>query len=448
MLQKFLQDGLDLHKKGDFKQALFHYNRLLNLNPFDETLLFLTSDAYMREEHNGLAICLLSTLLQHNPERADAWCNLGTAFRKENFRSEAKDCWTKALELAGDTVEVCSNMASLYADAGQPTMAIFWLTKALKIDPDNIQAHWLKALALLTQSKWHTAWDEYEYRTKLENWDSRKTLDIPRWDGKPVSHLYIHGEQGVGDEIMFLSLINEVIPHAKKITLEVHKKVAELARQTWPDIHVITKETAGDYDAKIPIGSLATLYRRNKMQFSGKPYLTPSPERVEYYRQELKKLGEAPYIGVTWIGGLKATRIEDRSIPAAQIKAFQKFTCVSVQYEDTNPMISAERESIGLHKINDLCVGGDLAEQAALFKALDAVITVQQTAVHVAGAVGTPCYVMLNDSPQWRYGLDETMPWYESVKLYRKNPDWPITKIIEELDAHFSGIYGTKQKAA
>jgi regulator of sirC expression with transglutaminase-like and TPR domain len=435
MFQRFLNEGLELHKQGNFKQALFHYNRLLNLNPFDETLLFLTADAYMREEHNGLAVNLLTNLIQHNPERSDAWCNLGTAYRKENFRDKAKYCWTKAIDLAGDTVEVCSNMASLYADAGQPTLALFWVQKALKCDPENIQAHWLKALALLTQAKWKAAWDAYSYRTKLENWDSRKTIEVPQWDGKPVNNLYIHGEQGVGDEIMFLSLINDAIPKAKKITLEVNKKVAEIVRQTWPDIHVVTTETKGDYDAKIPMGSLAALYRRNGKDFTGEPYLTPSPERVEHYRNELKKLGPTPYIGLTWLGGLKATRIEERSLPVTDLKPFQKYTCVSVQYEDTNPLLAKERESIGLHKINDLCVGGDLSEQAALFKALDAVVTVQQTAVHVAGAVGTPCYAMLNESPQWRYGLQDRMPWYKSVKLFRKDGEWPIYQVMEALDA-------------
>lgn len=435
MLQKFLQEGLELHKNGQFKQALFHYNKLLNLNPFDETLLFLTADAYMREEHNGLAVNLLTNLLQHNPDRSDAWCNLGVAYRKENQKAKAKFAWDKAIETGGDSDEVCCNMASLYADSGEPDKALEWTKRALKVNPNSVQAHWLKALALLTQAKWDKAWDAYEYRAKLDNWDSRKTLEVPRWDGKPVNHLYIHGEQGVGDEIMFLSLIDEVLPKVGKITVEVNKKVAEIVRQTWPQVNVVTEEAQGDYDAKIPMGSLATLYRRTAQSFPGTPYLKPSAERVEYYRNKLKELGPAPYIGLTWLGGLKNTRIEERSIPVSDLKPFQKYTCVSVQYEDTNPLLAKERESIGLHKINDLCIGGDLSEQAALFKALDAVVTVQQTAVHVAGAVGTKCYVLLNNSPQWRYGQKDTMPWYKSVKLFRKQEEWPIYDVMETLDA-------------
>lgn len=433
-MQDIFNQAFESHKQGDFKKAIFIYNRLLNLTPSDETLLFLISDAYMREDSNGLAINLLTNLLRNNPERADAWCNLGTAYRKENNRVEAERCWLKAIELAGDTVETCGNMASLFADNGQPEKALEWTKRALKIDPKHVQANWLKSLALLTQGNWQKGFEAYEYRQKLENWDSRKSIEAPIWDGKKTEHLYIHGEQGVGDEIMFLSCLNEILPLANKVTIEVNKKVAEIVRQTWSGINVVTKETVGDYSAKIPIGSLAVMLRKNG-KFNAKPYLKPSPERVEHYRKALKALGVGPYIGLAWLGGLKATRIEDRTIQPEQFKPIMdKYTCVSVQYEDTNPMIAKERERVGLAKINDLCVGGDLAEQAALFAALDAVVTVQQTAVHVAGAVGTPCHVLLSNNPQWRYGQQDTMPWYESVKLYRKDGDqWAVNRILEEL---------------
>ncbi len=433
-MQEIFDQAFTAHKAGEFKKAIFIYNRLLNLKPDDETILFLLSDAYMREEFNGLSINLLNNLLRNNPVRADAWCNLGTAYRKENNRPEAEKCWTKAIELAGDTVETCGNMASLYADNGQPDKALEWTKRALKIDHNHVQANWLKSLALLTKGEWLKGFEAYEYRQKLEGWDSRKSIEVPIWNGKKTKHLYIHGEQGVGDEIMFLSCLDEILPLAEQVTIEVNKKVAEIVRQTWKNITVVTTETIGDYSAKVPIGSLAAMNRKTG-KFNTNNYLKPSAERIEYYRSALKELGEAPYIGVAWLGGLKATRIEDRTIQLEELKPIlDKYTCVSVQYEDTNPILPIERERVGLHKINDLCIGGDLAEQAALFAALDAVVTVQQTAVHVAGAVGTPCYVLLPNNAQWRYGQKDAMAWYKSVKLYRKNGnEWPVKNILKDL---------------
>lgn len=426
------QQALDLHKQGRFDEAAALYNRILNRKPFDETLLFLLADLYLRQECNGLAINLLMNLLQNNPKNAEAWCNLGIGFRKENDYASAKGAWMKAIAEGGETVEVCSNLATLYADRAEPLKAIHWCDKALAIDPDNVEARWQKALATLTLKNWKDGWALYEWRQKLAHWDSRKSVNVPAWDGSEVDHLYIHGEQGVGDEVMFASMLPYV--KAKKVTIEVNAKLAKLIKSTYPEWDVVTEETDGDYDAKIPIGSLNTLFDK----FNEGAYFAPEAERVSYYREELKKLGPGPYIALTWMGGTKATRVEDRSIRLEELKPIMdKFTCVSAQYE-SNHMVEIERKKAGLHKINDECIGGDLAEQAALFAACDAVVTVQQTAVHVAGAVGAKTYAMIGSHPHWRYGVEgESLPWYGSVRLYRQKEDWEsvIAKVLADLKA-------------
>jgi predicted nicotinamide N-methyase len=71
----------------------------------------------------------------------------------------------------------------------------------------------------------------------------------------------------------------------------------------------VTVETPGQYDAKIPIGSLMVMFGMNRT-----PYLKPDEELVESYRKELKKLGPGPYIAVTWHGGSKQTRVVDRTM--------------------------------------------------------------------------------------------------------------------------------------
>lgn len=448
MYQEFFDEALKLHKAGEFQKAIGMYNRLLNRAPFDTTLQFMLADAFSRAECNGIAINLLHNLLQEKPDFSEAWCNLGVAYRKEDFFKQAETSWNKAIELSGDSVEVCSNMASMFADHGEPEKTLEWCKRALACDPENNDAHWHKSLAYLTMGNFVEGFEEYEHRRQLAHWDSRKNIDVQSWDGTYVDHLYIHGEQGVGDEIMFLSLLDEVKPLVGKVTLELNKKVIEIAQLTWPCIEIVETEqeaieTGNRYDAKIPIGSLARMFRKNG--FPGLAYLKPDHKKVEFYKNELRKLGKPPYIGLAWIGGMKSTRISDRSLNLAELKPFMdKYTCVSVQYSDTNPMIDPERQSLGLVKLDDSCIGKNLADQAALFMALDAVVTVQQTAVHVAGATGTPCYAMIPHNPQWRYGLKDTMPWYSSVKLFRKPPEakWAETvqHVMERLDVDFAGI--------
>ena len=442
MFQDFVAQAIEIHKKGDYPRAVEMYNRVLNREPTNNSLRFLMADALLRMEWNGLAANLLKLQIQDEPDNELALCNLGVAYRKENFYEQAKMCWEKCIALKGDSVEVCANMATLYADSGKPKDALGWLERALKVDPENVEAHWQKALALLTMGDFSEGWKYYEWRKKLSFYDNRDCVEAPVWDGLATNHLYIHGEQGVGDEIMFLSLVDEARKSAKHVTLEVNRKVAAIARQTWPDIDVVTDATPGDYSAKVALGSLAGMYRQNIRDFPGRAYLKPDPRRVEFYRSRLEEFGKPPYAALAWVGGIKQTRVVDRSMGLVTLKPIMdKYSCVSAQYNDRNPMIDADAKQNGLKKINEESAGGDLAEQAALFKAVDAVVTVQQTAVHVAGAVGAPCFALIAHNPQWRYGMQgASMPWYGSVQLFRKpeGGEWPVGSVLKALGREFA----------
>jgi ADP-heptose:LPS heptosyltransferase len=83
-------------------------------------------------------------------------------------------------------------------------------------------------------------------------------------------------------------------------------------------------------------------------------------------------------------------------------------------------------------------MAADLEDTAALIDELDLVISVQTAAVHIAGALGKPCWVMVPRRPHWRYGMEgDRMPWYESVKLYRQKQDWAgvVNRIAADLNA-------------
>jgi tetratricopeptide (TPR) repeat protein len=445
-----LTQALGLHQAKRFDEASRLYNALLNRNPFDEALLFLLGDLYLRTEQSGLAVNLLTNLLQIKPDHGEAWCNLGIGYRLEDRYDEAIRCWNKALELQGDTVQVCSNMAGLYSDRADPSNALAWINRALAIDPTMIEAHWQRGLSMLTLRNWAEGWPEYEYRLKLENFDTRKSIDLPYWDFSPTEHLYIHGEQGIGDEVMFLSCLEDVLPLAKRVTLEVNAQVAAIAKQTWPEITVVTDvaQAKEPYTAKVALASLAARFRRSERAFPGIAYLRPSDALVRSYRAKLAALGPRPWIALAWHGGSKRTRVEDRSMGVDLLKPIiERYTCVSGQYEHTNPYVAADRAAVKLHKIDDDCCGKDLHAQAALFKAVDAVVTVQQTAVHVAGAVGAQTFVMVNSRPHWRYHITGQMPWYKSVELIRQKQagEWaPVIKIVEDNLAYLARVHRAK----
>ncbi len=69
---------------------------------------------------------------------------------------------------------------------------------------------------------------------------------------------------------------------------------------------------------------------------------------------------------------------------------------------------------------------------------MDVVVTVCTSVAHLAGGMGKPVFVLLNTSPDWRWGRDgETTPWYPSMRLFRQTRfgDWsgPVAKVVREL---------------
>lgn len=52
---------------------------------------------------------------------------------------------------------------------------------------------------------------------------------------------------------------------------------------------------------------------------------------------------------------------------------------------------------------------------------MDYVVSVQNTNVHLSGALGKKCFALINSNPEWRYGINgDELPWYRSVKLIRQ----------------------------
>ncbi len=80
----------------------------------------------------------------------------------------------------------------------------------------------------------------------------------------------------------------------------------------------------------------------------------------------------------------------------------------------------------------------DYDDTAALVAGLDYVVTTCTSVVHLAGAMGIPCYVLRNKHYTWRYAHD--MPWYNSVHVIHCDGDWDkgmeeVIKLIQLREA-------------
>lgn len=436
--EALMREGIEFHRMGNLPEAASRYQALLNCDPHNPGLLYLLGDIACRQGNNGVAIALLEASV-FTKLSSEALTALGCAYRAENFYAEAEMAWKRGLTIQ-ETPELYNNLASSYADHGQPEIAMGYVTKALALDPLNVNAKWNRSLALLTQSDWRGGWADHDCRfdPAVQTVSKRRDHNCPEWDGTPGKRLAIHGEQGVGDEVMFLSMLGEVLKLCPDSVVEVEPRLMDLVERTF-GIPTYGTEKAmraheKPFDAVVALGSLGRLFRNETKDFPGTPYLVPDPERVEYWRRQYAMRGPRPFIGVAWQGGTKQTRIAQRTVSSKDLAFCKRGTAISLQYGPFGKP-GADEQGFLYFKESD---GSNLDELAAMVAACDAVVTVAQTLVHVAGGVGVQTHVLTPLHSSWRYGLSDRMPWYNSVTLHRQRApdDWanPLAECKKAID--------------
>lgn len=437
--QAVFQKGIDLHRVGNLTEAALCYNQILNREPYNPGVLYLMGDIAVRQGANGVAINLLTNSITIKPS-VEAYTALGVAYRHENYYAEAEDAWREGLKLQ-ETAELYNNIASIYSDHGEPEKALALVNRSLELTPGNPNARWNKSLALLTSQRWGEAWEHHEQRfsPSVQSVSTRRNFGCPVWGGQHVARLAVHGEQGLGDEVMFMSMLGEASQRCDQLIIEVEPRLMDLVQRSFPQAAVYGNEKAmkaheAPFDAAVPLGSLGMFFRQQNADFPGTPYLVPDPERVEYWRRQFAMQGPRPFIGVAWQGGTKETRILQRTVKANNLQFCKRGTVISLQYGD-HAELEAVKQGFLYYPESK---GKDIDDLAAMVAACDAVVTVAQTLVHVAGAVGVPTHVLTPLHSSWRYGMNDTMPWYASVKLHRqkKADDWgnPLAEVKREID--------------
>jgi ADP-heptose:LPS heptosyltransferase len=167
-------------------------------------------------------------------------------------------------------------------------------------------------------------------------------------------------------------------------------------------------------------------------------YLKPA----SFYPRSSKKR-----IGIAWFGGTLRTHEELRNARPEAWKEFLDLDAdfVSLQYGPREH----EAERIGVSHDSDVI--GDLDSLAALIKSCDLVISVCNTTIHMAGALGVPCLILTPHAPAWRYGLQgEKMVWYDSPVMIRQKKGESWGSVIQRAKARCAdyGIVPRPQFAA
>jgi|GEM_PF-2040667 len=426
--------------------------------PDDPNLLYTAGNCALVRHDDDRAREFFERCAALAPSYLPPLLNLGFLHRRNQRLDEARRVLRAAAALAPRNPVVWLNLTATYVNEGEPVAGEAVAREALRRCPESPHIRWNLGLLLLEQGRWREGWQEYAHRlaagiVKAPRY-GRDGARPPRLHGidaiAPGQTVVCHGEQGIGDEILFAGLLGEFIADVRRrgsrIILDCNPRLRTLWQENFCTGDGVVSlmptdvplDSAGRIDWVAPIGDLAGFYRNEARDFPDRRgYLTVSPERVAAIRESLSVHARGrPLVGLAWTGGLDHTHAVYRRIPLAEwLPVLRQDACfVSLEYRDRQAEIDTLRERHGIAMVSLPAVTQhrDYRETFHLVAALDLVITVPTSVLHVAGALGRPCQVVMHPRAAWREcSRDRSLPWYpgthERFVRAPDDPNWAAT---------------------
>lgn len=397
---------------------------------YSEMALFMVGYIMMQCEHYGFAYHIYQRCAQLKPGISEVWSNMGMCLEHSDLE-EAKKLFQKAYRIKEDNASAYANEALMWLQTANPQRCIELCDEALKHDPDLKAAIHNKGLAQLMLRQWGEGWKNYHDTLGVKHREKRD-YGLPEWAGEP-GKIIVYGEQGVGDEIMFASCLAD-LSKTNDIILDVDSRLESLFNRSFDfpvygtryQSNTPLMDDHADADYQCAIGQLPHFYRNAESDFPGTPFLKADPEQQIMWRALFDSL-PGKKIGIAWRGGLEKTGGKRRSMTLDDI---------SPLFNDIDTFISLEYKPVDEDELNRHNIksypwatlkGSNMDHLAALISELDYVVSCCTAVIHVAGALGVPCYCLVPDSPTYRYHLSGDFPWYNSVKLIRQKGTWRET---------------------
>jgi tetratricopeptide (TPR) repeat protein len=435
--------GRVLQDKEQFDEAVACYRKALQIDPNLADAHNNIGTILLEKEQFDEAMSYCQKALQIDPNLADAYNNIGIILRSKEQLDEAMSYCNKALELNPGLYKAYHTLGGILQEKARFDEAITCYQKALKLNPGDADVHFGLGSAFMQLGNLKQGWKEYEWRWKTKDFVERSctrepgNFSQPLWDGSSLKGktLLIYSEQGVGDEIMFASCFQDVIDQAALCTVECDRRLIPIFSRSLPK--AVFVERVKDYDISssqypktdfvIPIGSLPKYVRTDFGSFpQKKSYLIPDAEKVRFWRDRLKTLGEGLKVGLSWRGGMIPKVMRKRSVMLERwirIFSLSGIHFINLQYGDCAKEIQDVKDKLGvtIHDWEDADPLKDLDNFAAQISALDLVISVDNSTVHMAGALGAPVWVLLPFACDWRWMREfEDTPWYPAMRLFRQ----------------------------
>jgi hypothetical protein len=335
---------------------------------------------------------------------------------------------------------------------GRLDEAEFSLTAALTKDPTGFEPLHFLAVLRMQQGRRREALDlvnralrqqsrspealalQGELRSQIECEPDKPApcgrSDQPRWNGDYVAGtLLVSGEHGLGEQILYASMLPDLAAHADNIVVEVDPRLVGLFARSFPKMRVVAVgSAAGESDVQVPMAGLTRRLRPDRDAFPRREqgFLVPDKARASALRERLAGDGRL-VVGLSW-KSRNAKFAKARSaclLDFASVLRMPNCRFIDLQYGDTRAECQAVAREIGVHvqQLGDIDNSQDVDGLAALMTACDIVVSVSNATAHLAGAIGRPTWAFVphgQAGPWYWFEAGDDSPWYPHLRVKRR----------------------------
>jgi tetratricopeptide (TPR) repeat protein len=453
--------GLCRRELGEIDVAETAYRRALALRPGHAIAHFNLGNLLADREGHAEAAEQYAAAVAANPRAIDAWLGLARALDAQTALRDAPAELLAALrrlrpESCSGRVEVLLGFARVGLQLGWWTEARAYAEAASALRPDDPHVRFALALALLACGEDAAAWPWFEARleTDPEN-GSAAFVDIatPRLRSLAEARgkrVLILPEQGYGDCLQFHRWVPALASNCAELTVLADSTQVSLLQASGSSV-ASQQEPIPPHDAHCYVMSLPFLLGATRHQPPApRAYLRAPSAALERWRAWFGNDRE-PRVGINWAGNPRHAQDAYRSLPQGELAALTAVSGVrfySLQkYTGDAAAQTQALAALGIVDLNALI--DDFGDAAGLMGNLDLVITVDTATAHLAGALGTPLWLLLPSVCDYRWAADgETSAWYPEARIFRQAAPRAWAPIVAEVAAELAAWRDQRVTAA
>jgi tetratricopeptide (TPR) repeat protein/ADP-heptose:LPS heptosyltransferase len=434
---------------GQYNLAIMKFSEALDIQPSNSQLFYSRGIAYDNLKQYDFAIKDYDQAIKIDVNFESAYSNKSGVLTNLNLYQEAIECINCAIKINPNNPINYNKKAFILEEMKDFNGAISNYDQAIKIQPDFSEAKKNKATCKLALNFFREGWLLYEARWLDTLKNVRLKTSKPELLDFKISNktIYIWGEQGVGDQILYSSLLPSLLNTPNKFIVSVDQRLISLFSRSFSlasnTIFINANDIPSEelYDYHIPIGSLGKICRNSVEDFKNQVvnFLVNDQDQSKFLHQKIK-VNNNKICGISWKS--KNTQFGDKkSIPLEQllpILLIPNITFVNLQYgntsEERNDIFS--EYGIEIKSFDEIDNFNDIDSLASLIGACDFIVSVSNVTAHIAGALNKKTYLLLPFSygKIWYWGEDsDSSLWYPSIQILRQCKPNSWNQAIEDL---------------